>query len=49
MLKYIFKLGLMQMLASEIFEELLFFLTNLKVIVLLIWVLVEVLEIVITC
>ena len=47
MLKYIFKLGLMQ--ASEIFEELLFFLTNLKVIVLLIWVLVEVLEIVITC
>ena len=39
----------MQMLASEIFEELLFFLTNLKVIVLLIWVLVEVLEIVITC
>jgi len=49
MLKYIFKLGLMQMLDSEIFEELLFFLTNLKVIVLLIWVLVEVLEIVITC
>ena len=49
MLKYVFKLGFMQMLASEILEELLFFLTNLKVIVLLIWVLVEVLEIVITC